>query len=435
MSRIPLLTQLATMLLVASAPGQFGSHYTGPPIRYGEGSTDDAVARLQRHAGEAAALPWRREGRRGYLRALLRALSVPESSQTLVFSKTSFQNDLITPANPRAVYFGDEAYVGYVPGGRFIEITAMDPEQGPVFYVLDQRSKRPTITRKTHECLTCHGGSRTANWPGHLVRSVYPTREGHPMTKVGSFVTTQDSPFEERWGGWYVTGEHGDMRHMGNVTAAGDRVPVELDREAGANRQAVPDRVDVTRYLGPHSDIVSLLVLEHQTGMQNLLTRASYRVRRALHLRAATNRALNRPADRPDEATRRVIRDAATQILEYLLFKHEVRLPSPVRGASAFAQEFPRSGPRDPKGRSLRDLDLRTRLFRYPCSYLIYSEAFDALPVAVRDRVYSGLWRVLEGRLSRRSWGLSRDQRQAILDILLATKQGLPASWKPIRVR
>ncbi len=56
------------------------------------------------------------------------------------------------------------------------------------------------------------------------------------------------------------------------------------------------------------------------------------------------------------------------------------------------------------KGASLRDLDLQTRLFKYPCSYLIYSDGFTQLPRRSRgDVVLQRIRAVLTGETSRRS--------------------------------
>ena len=316
--------------------------------------------------------------------------------------------------------------------------------RGPIFYTLDQgRADPPLFRRRMGECLTCHGAERTANWPGHVVRSVYPEADGQPSQVTPSFVTTHDSPLARRWGGWYVTGTHGDQRHMGNVrlarpsaarseSSAGAK---ELDTEAGANVTDLAGRVATDRYISPHSDIVALMVLEHQTQMHNLLSRASYRARCAQHRQTATNSALGRPLDHVSALTRREIREAAADVLEYLLFKNEAPLEGEIRGTSTFAADFVARGPRDDRGRSLREFDLKTRLFRYPCSYVIYSPSFDALPEPVLDIVYTRLWRILTGQFGRRSWGLPREQRQAILDILLATKPGLPADWRSVEVR
>ena len=177
------------------------------------------------------------------------------------------------------------------------------------------------------------------------------------------------------------------------------------------------------------------MVLEHQTEMHNLIARAQYVTQRALQAQAEINRSLGDPADHRSASTERQIRKVADAVVEGLLFRHEAALPAPVTEASPFAEQFAHRGPRDSKGRSVREFDLTTRVFRYPCSYLIYSPSFDALPKVVLDRIYSRLGRVLSGRLSRRGWGISKAKRRAILDILIATKAGVPAGWSELAVR
>jgi hypothetical protein len=113
-----------------------------------------------------------------------------------------------------------------------------------------------------------------------------------------------------------------------------------------------------------------------------------------------------------------------------MLFANETRLEAPVQGTSAFATEFVALGPRDRNGRSLRDLDLNRRMFRYPCSYLIYSEAFNALPKPALDYFYQRLWEVLTGKdTSEVFGGLTMPDRQAILSILRQTRDDLPSYW------
>src|SRR5262249_24032554 len=153
-----------------------------------------------------------------YLKAVLKALGVSEASQTLVFSKTSFQHARIGPRAPRALYFGDDVYVGYVRGGDVLEFSTVDPNLEATFYLLDQqKTEKPEFVGQTHACRQCHASGKTQEAPGHLVRSVFPSRTGLPVFNAGSFVTDPSSPFSESWGGWYVTGTHGGQRHMGNV--------------------------------------------------------------------------------------------------------------------------------------------------------------------------------------------------------------------------
>ena len=400
------------------------------PIRYDAPPLKDPVARLQQRMEQGQArLEYTAPG--GYLLSVLKQLHVQPSSQTLVFSKTSFQFQHISPANPRALYFNDDVYVGWVQGGEVMEVSAVDPDRGAMFYSLDQRqTDKPRFVRRD-ECLQCHASPRTLGVPGHLVRSVYPDAEGLPLLQAGSFQTDHASPLRERWGGWYVTGTHGVLRHMGNNWVRDVGRPDQLDMETGANVTRLQGLVKLDHYLRPDSDLVALMVLEHQTKLHNLLTRANWETRIALRQQDDMNRALGQPSDQWFDSTRRRIRNQVEDLLKYLLFTDEVRLDAAVAGTSGFQDEFPKTGPRDRRGRSLRDLDLKTRLFRYPCSFLIYSDAFAALPPAARDHLYLRLHEVLTGKDQSKEFAvLSRDDRTAILEILLDTKSGLPDYWK-----
>src|SRR5262249_53739144 len=131
------------------------------------------------------------------------------------------------------------------------------------------------------------------------------------------------------------------------------------------------------------------------------------------------------------ENTTSRVKNAGEPLVKYLLFSGEAALTEPVRGTSGFAAEFARRGPRDGKGRSLRDFDLRRRLVAYPCSYVIYPPAFAGLPGPVKDYVYRRLWEVLTGKDTGADFAhLSAADRQAILEILRATKPDLPDYWK-----
>lgn len=390
---------------------------------------NDPVARLQRRLDQGD-VKLEYEPKNGYLLSVLKFLQVPLSSQTLVFSKTSFQQHLISPASPRALYFNDDVYIGWVRGGEVVEISSVDPDRGAIFYTLDQRkSTSPKFVRK-EECLQCHASPKTLGVPGHMVRSVYPDSEGVPQLQAGSFLTDHSSPFKERWGGWYVTGTHGAQRHMGNNWVSDKENPERLDLEAGANITNLRKWVDVSAYASPGSDLVALMVLEHQVRLHNLLTRANWETRLALSQQEAMNRALGQPLDRWSDSTRSRIHGAVENVLKYLLFADEVKLEEPVAGTSGFQEEFPKAGPKDQLGRSLRDFDLKRRLFRYPCSFLIYSEAFDALPKPALDYLYRRLWEILSGDVQEKTYSnLGRDDRQAIFEILLETKTNLPAYW------
>ncbi len=414
-------------LLSVHCPTAWGQiDFEKEPINYGTSSTNDPVAELQERI-DSGEVPLAFDEKHGYLRSVLELLGIQPSSQVLVHSKTSFQLRRISPSRPRAVYFNDESYVGWVQHGDVIEVMATDPVQGEVFYTLFQdKDDHPELIRDRGQCITCHASSRTQGVPGGLVRSVFVDAGGQPQYGSGTFTIDHRSPFAERWGGWYVTGTHGQMRHMGNVVAKNRQHPEALDREAGANVTDLSDRLNVSPYLTPHSDLVALMVLEHQTQMQNYLTLASYECRSAAHYDGVMNTALDRPKDFVSDSTSRRTESVGDRLLRYILFADEFPLTSPVEGTSTFAKDFEARGPRDSRGRSLRDFDLQSRMFRYPCSYMIYSPSFDRLPDPVKQHVVKRLHDVLTEKEDDQEFShLSTDDRQAILEILVETKPDL----------
>jgi len=403
------------------------------PIHYNTTPVNDRVQQLKLRLEEGSAkLEW--DGKHGWLPSVLRQLDIPMSSQTLVFSKTSLQLRRISPAKPRAIYFNDDTYVGWVQRGEVIELSAVDPVQGGIFYTLkQQQTERPEIVRDRGDCLTCHASSKTKGVPGYLVRSVFVSDEGQPHFGLGTTTTDHSTPFSKRFGGWYVSGTHGNMRHRGNVIAREDRSnPIDPDK--GANLTDLSGLFRVERYLEPNSDLVALMVLEHQSQMHNLITSGSYDCRHAVHHQKIMNRALDRPLDHETESTRSRIISAGDKLLRYMLFVDECKLESPVKGMSRFARHFSSLGPRDRKGRSLRDLDLERRMFRYPCSFLIYSESFDNLPAPLLAHVETRLIRVLRGEDGSGEFShLSLENRAAILEILIDTKPGFRAKVNALK--
>lgn len=350
-----------------------------PAIDYRHEPADDPVARLARELESGGGL-LEFDPVHSYLPGLLDRLEVRADSQTLVFSKTSVQESRISPRNPRAIYFRDDVALAFVPGTDSIELAAVDPVKGVVFYSLDARkAERPRIVR-SEGCLHCHQGPATLGVPGIYVGSVSTSPSGRADFRLGSIVTDHRTAFADRWGGWYVDGTASEPHRANAVSTDPDFL------------SAMPAlRFDGKSYLEPSSDIVALMTLEHQTQMTNLFTRLSWEARLD-------------PLD-PGLGAR------IDEVVRYMLFLDEVPLRAPIRGVSSFTETFPRAGPRDRKGRSLRDFDLEKRLFRYPLSYLVYSRQFDALPEAVRERVRRRLDELLPG-----------DSKQAILEILRDTK-------------
>lgn len=421
-----------------NAPARAFVPYSEDPINYLSDDVDDPVARLQARVdrGEAK-LTY--EPEHGYLKSVLKRLDIPVSSQTLVFSKTSLQYRKISPATPRALYFNDNVYVGWVKGGDLLEVSSFDANQGAIFYVIEQKPvEQPALLRATIDCTQCHVARETRGIPGVLLKSVFPNPTGSPAARTPTFLTGHESPLKDRFGGWYVSGTHGKQTHMGNAVVKDRDHPDRLDRDAGANLLDVSDRFQASAYLTGHSDIVAQLVLAHQTQMHNLITLVNYKTRMTLYADAqragggvktvSTGAGAKAPAS---EASRKLYEEPAEELLRYLLFANEAPLDGPVVGTSGFTEEFAALGPRDPKGRSLREFDLNRRLFRYPCSYLIDSEAFDAIPEPAKGYVYRRLLEVLTGRDRSPAFAkLSDDDRQAVLEILVATKRGLPDDWK-----
>lgn len=420
---------LGCMLVAGVAVAQSVPEYELPPIEYSKTAASNRVTEIEHRL---AALETGSD--RELLLKALGWLDIPVESQVLVFSKTSLQGKLISPEHPRAIFFSDDSYFGWVPGG-LMEATVTDPKLGLVFYQLDPRAKRGGLRfERDNACLSCHAGSQTRNWPGLIVRSVYADRRGHPILSAGTFLTGQESPLSERWGGWYVTGKHGSERHMGNVTAGDQPSDPVLDRERGANVTDLSPFFDVKAYPRSDSDIVALMVLEHQIGMHNRLCTAGLRARKWLEYQRSLQQALGEPISaEPTGTALVVIRSEAQKVVEHLLFSEEAELPSGgISGRGEFEKVFLKNKKCDTKNRSLKDFDLKNRLFRYPCSYMIYSEAFEHLPDLLKAEIGRQLSRVLAASTPEKKFEhLTSEDRQAIREILMATKPELLRFLEP----
>lgn len=366
-----------------------GDFWELAPIRYSETAAEDRLAMLAAQWGESSTgihgvTPLAR------MREVLAALNVPEESQILVFSKTSKQNSLISPSNPRALYFSLDTYCGYVPGGA-MEVIVQDPRLGPVFYLIDLGGPNQPIRveRDSSECLSCHGTGRTENVPGVFIRSVYPDEGGHPVLSMGSGVITHQTPVSERWGGYYVTGSI-SLPHLGNRTYTDARA---AEPEFEPPIHELSGRIDSSKYPRATSDMVALMVLEHQCQAHNLLTAASMNYRRAIHL----GKVLDPDADPDQGSAGRVADHAADGIVKWFLYQGEAdQGVDGVEGDAAFQERFQQLVPKTQDGKSLADFELNHRLFKHRCSYMVYSNAFRQLPEPVKRRVIAGLKRVLE---------------------------------------
>jgi hypothetical protein len=386
-----------------------------PAVQYNQAPVDDPVSRLDQQLGSGKArLEYRQDGT-GYLKSILDRLGINADSQILVFSKTSFQATKISPRAPRALFFSDDVMVGSVKGGDVFEFAALDPRQGFVFYTLDLHpDNQPRFIRRD-VCLQCHQGPATQGVPGIMIASVFPDATGMPAFRSGMPVTDQRTAFQDRWGGWYVSGTHGGMRHRGNAVARDPKAPDVLESQGTQNVTDLSRKFEPAGYLSQVSDIVALMTLEHQTRMTNLMTRLGWEQRIAEHDSKAA------PTDAEIDS-----------LVTYMLFADEAPLYDPVAGVSTFTKTFPQRGPRDHQGRSLRDFDLEKRLFKYPLSYMIYTKTFDSMPQPVRDRIYQRLFDVLSGKdQSPRFAKLSESDRTNVLAILRDTKPDLPVYFRP----
>ncbi|WP_386820319.1 hypothetical protein [Luteolibacter algae] len=353
-----------------------------PPINYSDTAPSDRLARLSANLPDSLL---QQSSTLELLKLLLEELEIPVESQVLVFSKTSLQNGLIHPRNPRSLYFSENAYVGYVPGGD-IEVIVEDAVLGPVYYLVRSNTKGLVIERDTSNCLSCHGTGRTEGVPGMLIRSVFPDSDGHPLLHLGTEDTTHESPIEERWGGWYVTG-NSSLPHLGNrvYTSEGSTKPEmqELD-----DLRSV---IDVSKYPRPTSDIVALMVLEHQCRMHTLLNAASMNYRRTHYF----SQSLDPTADPNEGPAGRVAESWAEKIVECMFFKNEADLEDGAEGDPAFQRAFVSRFPKTSDGETLAEFRLYGRIFKNRCSYMVYSDAFRGLPLAVKALVLGKMKKIV----------------------------------------
>jgi hypothetical protein len=385
------------------------------PIRYSDSVPTDRLAGLKEKLDAR-----KEEGQLGYgLKALefvLNELEVPKESQVLVFSKTSLQNSRITPQTPRCLYFSANAYVGYVPGGS-IEVIVQDAALGPVFYLVEpDRNGSIKIERDTNRCLSCHATSRTENIPGMLIRSVYADEEGHPILQLGTHDVAHETALADRWGGWYVSGKS-SLPHLGNRVFKNDSdlTPSEIQIKS------LEGKVDVKSYLRPTSDVVALLVLEHQTKMHNLLNAAAMNYRRSVYFM----KILNPDADPAVGSASDIAESGAKDIVNYLFFKDEADLGDGVEGDAAFQQAFVKRFPKSKEGDSLAEFRLYGRIFKNRCSYMVYSDAFKGMPVLLKQKVITRMKRVIAGEEEGFEY-LKKSELKRIDEILTDTLEG----WK-----
>jgi hypothetical protein len=364
----------AAACLAAQGREAFSGSFKNPSIAYETSPLNDVATRLdQQLAKGSKRLQF--DAARGYLPSILQALSIPIESQVAVFSQTSLQAKLISAHHPRAVYFNDHVAVGWVPSADELEIAAQDPVQGVVFYRLEQKESQTPRLERSRECLRCHLAWETLAVPGFMVISTGPDDTAGYAT--GGAVDGRDE-ISTRWGKWYITGPHIPKAGLGTAIKSAPWLNTAFDAHT---------------YLSPHSDVVALMVLEHQTRAMNLITYLGWETRIG-----ASDARLDTIVD---------------SFVNYFAFVDEAKLPGRYEGSSGFAAKFQADGRRDGRGRSLRELDLNTRLMKYHCSYMIDSAAFDALPARAKQKVAARMTVVL------------RDRDPAALEILKSAKPDL----------
>lgn len=380
--------------------------YNADPIFYSKSTPTDPVSLAQKKLKASKSKGWLDfDPQLGYLPAVLDLFNVPAASQMLVFSKTSVQRHDISPENPRALYFSDSVYIGYIPGAAVLEIASVDPKLGAVFYTVNQDKDEPVRFRRDENCLNCHGAARSMGVPGFVLRSLDTESSGEPISGSDTENVTHFTPIPARWGGWYVTDAPSDWVHRGNHPGG----------EAISPDAILGKRVPASLYPIKGSETLPLLVHDHQVHMHNYITRLNFEAQQALKVYGHL----------------RYLKNQVDAFLRYLLFTEETPLPSPLSASSAFAESFQARAHRDPRGRSLRDFDLQTRIFKYPCSFLIESESFQQLPGPLREIILQKLWEILTGQNQEPSFGgISSESRQAVLEIIRAILPNLPDYWQ-----
>lgn len=391
------------------------------PNDYATTADDNTITALNRRLANGETV-LASGGKSGRLRALLEALDIPVASQTLVFSKTSLQRHRISPQNPRALYFGRDAYVGWTPGAAALEVAASDPRLGLVFYTLAQDADTEAVLRRDDSCLSCHATSRTRDEPGLLLRSVFPDERGDPIASAGEVDVTHETPIAERWGGWFVTGSFvGSHRGNGIAHRDGDgawRVRSRPARDLGA----FAAEFAVADYPANTSDLGALMALEHQVTVHNLLIQSALHARWLLANDEALNNSLGESGLR--ESTARILDGLARKIAATLLLANEAPLDGLSTTEAPVAVAIQVHGPNGAGGLQLGQLDLRTRLFTLPLSPCIHSPAFAWLPPPLRQRVLQRLRLILERGRMPGGLTLSPAERSALHQHLAATVPG-----------
>lgn len=415
MVRLVFLTFLFVTVTALAVETQVA--FKEPPHKYLEHRPQDRFARLQKQI-ESGEIRLDTTDDKTFLHSLLKALDVPVSSQLLVFSASSLQSEIINPRNPRALYFSEDLYLGFVPGGK-IEIIAMDPEMGAMFYIFERLRPGggvPPITR-SDKCFNCHAGNATKRVPGLIAESLLPMLSGASLETYRRDEQGHQIPLDKRFGGWHLTGKHHLKENLANLMGR-----TSSSRGFEKTRVEPGQMSDLNLHLRPTSDILPHLLHEHQIGFENRVFHAAYVMRQLL----AEGRGSLSMAAKPE------VEKLAEELARYILFVDEAELPTEgIEGDPEFIQEFQRNKKSVSAGPSLKDFDLKNRIFKYRASYMLYTDSWQKLPLMLRERVY---FKMAEGLRDQNPnpvyTHLPVEEKRAIRAIMKETVPGLPTWWR-----
>ena len=428
MQKTSLLSILGALAATPLALAQFYNDYDLEPHGYFSKDAKDPTTLLMKRVQRGEVIINEKPGK-PLVERFLKELQLHKDTQVLVFSKTSLQRRAVSHSNPRAIYFNESVYLGWMPNGR-IEIASFDPELGPIFYFQRQLGdgKSPLLAR-TRSCLGCHAGDATNFLPGSLGRSVYPDQSGRSLLSLDEYRRSgHHIPLTDRYGGWFVSGNHGSMRHMGNAIASREGGKVTIDREQFANLEKLDRFFKTDAYPAPGSEIAALLVFDHQVTMHHRLVEASYRARQSLFDSKLDPKETDMSKLAKGRSREEFI-EGRDKVIDYMLFCEEVAIPK-VSCDPAFRRAFTSTRLPDRERRSLKDLRLDGRIFENRCSYMIYSPTFEHLPPMMKGAIYRRLHEILTSKDPIEGFQhLQQDEKRRILEILHDTKKDLPPNW------
>jgi hypothetical protein len=280
-----------------------------------------------------------------------------------------------------------------------------------VFYIFDiPRNGKTPLPDRSNRCMNCHAGADTGYVPGLVIKSVVPGPSGGSLTAFRIEQTGHGIPLDQRFGGYYLTGSPGFTNSWANLTG-------RLTPDGLIKRPIEPGTLfNIDRYAARTSNLLPQLLHEHQAGFVNRVVEAIYRVRTSLYV---SNGSLT-PSQKEE------LDQQARKIVRYVLFADEVSLPTGgIAGDNEYREEFLRNRRTTKEGISLKDFELKTRLFKYRCSYMVYSPLFEGMPGPLKERVEHFLKQALDSTNPNPDYQyLPQEEKSAIRSILKTTLKG-----------